>query len=150
MVGVDHVDRKTDGPSLIGERAADRVTDPPTRVRREPETTTIVVALDGLHEANVPLLDEVCERKTAMVEPSSDRDHQAQISLHELVLRRLEPEGEAGNGPDVIPESLGRRRERNSPLEGEALRGATDPLDLSQCRVQIDTIDVDGSKLGGE
>ncbi len=62
VVRVEHVHRDTNRAALVGECAADRVPDPPRRVRAEAVTAVVVEALDGLHQADVALLDEVDER----------------------------------------------------------------------------------------
>ena len=73
VLRVDHVDRQADLAALVGERAADRVADPPARVGREPEAAAVVVALDRLHQAEVALLDQIGERHAAVVEAARDR-----------------------------------------------------------------------------
>src|SRR5438105_380754 len=70
-----------------GERAADRVPNPPGRVRREAVSAGVIEALDGLHEADVALLDEIDERQPAAVVTASDRNDEAEIGLHEAVFR---------------------------------------------------------------
>ena len=89
VVRVEHVHRDADRAALVGERAADRVADPPRRVRREAVAARVVEALDRLHQADVALLDQVDERQPAAVVPARDRDHEAQVRLHELVLHDL-------------------------------------------------------------
>ena len=83
VLRVDHVDRQPDLAALVGERAADRVADPPARVGREPEAAAIVVALDRLHQAEVALLDQIGERHAAVVEPARDRHDEPEVGLDE-------------------------------------------------------------------
>ena len=62
---LDDVDGNPDGPRLIGEGSAERLPDPPGRVRGELEAPAILEAIDRLHEADVPFLDEVEQRQLA-------------------------------------------------------------------------------------
>ena len=55
--------------------------DPPRRVRRKPVPEPPVVALDGLHQADVALLDQVEERQAAAGVAPCDRHHEAQVGL---------------------------------------------------------------------
>ena len=87
VVRVEHVHGDAHRAALVGERAADRVTNPPRRVGREAVAARVIEALDRLHEADVALLDEVDERQAAAVVAARDRDHEAQVGLHEAVLR---------------------------------------------------------------
>src|SRR6266508_2638371 len=84
---LDHVDRDADGPRLVGDRARDRLTDPPRRVRRELVASLVLELVDRLHEADVPLLDEVEELQAAVRVLLRDRHDEPQVRLHELGLR---------------------------------------------------------------
>ena len=61
--GVAGVHGQADGAAGVGDAAGDRLTDPPGRVRRELEAFAPVELLDGVHQAEVALLDEVEQRK---------------------------------------------------------------------------------------
>src|SRR5262245_55652825 len=62
------VDRQPDEPRLVGERALDRLADPPGRVRREPSAAIPAELLDGADEPEVALGDEIAQRQpTALV-----------------------------------------------------------------------------------
>ena len=87
VVRVEHVHRDADRAALVGERAADRVTDPPRRVGREAVAARVIEALDRLHQADVALLDQVDQRQATAVVAARDRDHEAQVRLDEAVLR---------------------------------------------------------------
>ena len=87
VVRVEHVHRDANRAALVGERAADRVTNPPRRVRREAVAARVIEALDRLHEADVALLDQVDQRQAAAVVAPRDRDDEAQVRLDEAVLR---------------------------------------------------------------
>src|SRR5690349_4182877 len=56
-----HVDRDADGPRLVGERASDRLADPPRGVGRELEALAVVELLRRANETERPLLDQVQE-----------------------------------------------------------------------------------------
>src|SRR6266487_4621936 len=53
------VDRHSDRPSLVGERAGDRLTNPPGRVGRELVAAAPVELLDGADEAEGAFLDQI-------------------------------------------------------------------------------------------
>src|SRR3954454_2842319 len=56
---LDDVDRDPDGARLVGERAGDRLADPPRRVGRELEALAVVELLRRANETERPLLDQV-------------------------------------------------------------------------------------------
>src|ERR1700733_7127841 len=60
---------------------------PPARVGREPKPAAIIVTLDRLQQAEVALLDQVCERHATVIEASRDRHHEPQVRLDEVVTR---------------------------------------------------------------
>ncbi len=64
--GLDHVHRDADGAGLVRDGAGDGLTDPPGGIGREFVTATVLELVDRLHEADVALLDEVEELKTAV------------------------------------------------------------------------------------
>src|SRR5262245_18944185 len=84
--GLDHVHRDADRARLVGDRARDRLADPPRGIGRELVAAAVLVLLDGLHQAGVALLDEVQEREPAVAVLLGDRDHQAQVAARELAL----------------------------------------------------------------
>src|SRR5690606_36339569 len=67
IVSVEHVDRNAYCTPLVGERARDRVTNPPGCVRAEAITTTVVEAFDSFHQANIAFLNQVDQRQTSSV-----------------------------------------------------------------------------------
>src|SRR5262245_22154726 len=83
---LDHVDRNADRPRLVRDRARDRLADPPRRIRRELVSAAVLELLDRLHDADVPLLDEVEELQAAVGVLLRDRDDEAQVRNNELVL----------------------------------------------------------------
>src|SRR6266436_3392001 len=82
----DHVHGDADGARLIGERAADRLPDPPRRVGRELVAAAVLELVDRLHQADVALLNQVEELQAAVGVFLRDRDDEAQIGLHHLLL----------------------------------------------------------------
>src|SRR5581483_2270930 len=86
---LDNVDRHADRPRLVRERAGDRLADPPCRVRRELVALAPVELLGGAHEADRPLLDQIEERETLVAVALRDRDDEAQVRLHHLLLRAV-------------------------------------------------------------
>ncbi len=83
------VDGQPDRPSLVGERARDRLADPPGRVGRELVAERVVELLDRPDQAEVALLDQVEQRDAGLGVVARDRHHQAQVRLDQLLLGRL-------------------------------------------------------------
>src|SRR5690606_24619364 len=73
-----------DRPRLVGDRAVDRLADPPRGVRRELVAPAVLELLDRADEALVPLLDQVEEAHAAAVVLLHDRHDQAQVRLDEM------------------------------------------------------------------
>src|SRR5215470_2555304 len=84
--GLDHVHGDADGARLVGDRAGDRLADPPGRVRRELVAAAILELVDGLHQADVAFLDQVEELKPAVGVLLRDRDDQPEVGLDHLLL----------------------------------------------------------------
>ena len=84
---LDDVDRDADRPRLVGERAGDRLADPPGRVGRELEALAVVELLRRADEAERALLDQVEERQALVAVVLGDRDDEAQVRLDHLLLR---------------------------------------------------------------
>ena len=84
---LDHVDRDADRPGLVGDRARDRLPDPPRRVRRELEALLEVELLDRADQADVALLDQVQEGHAAADVLLRDRDHQPEVRRGQLLAR---------------------------------------------------------------
>jgi hypothetical protein len=87
------VDREADGAAGVGDAAGDGLTDPPGRVGGELEALAPVELLDCVHQAQVPLLDEIEERQPRRLVLLGDRDHEAQVRLDERALRVLALDG---------------------------------------------------------
>ena len=84
---LNHVDRDTDRTGLVGDRARDRLPNPPCRIGREFIATAIFELIHRLHQTDIPLLNEVQELQAAIGVFLRDRDHEAEVGLHHLLLR---------------------------------------------------------------
>ena len=81
---LDHVDRDTDRARLVGNRACHRLTDPPGGIGREFITAAVFKLFNRLHQAHIPLLDQIEEGKAAVGVFFCDRDHEAQVGFDHL------------------------------------------------------------------
>src|SRR4051812_32464463 len=117
---LDYVYRDADRARLVGERAGDRLADPPRRVGRELEALAVVELLGGAHEAERALLDQVEEGKPLVAVVLRYRDHEAQVRLDHLLLgvevAALDPLGEV----DLL---LGREQAHLADVLQEELKG---------------------------
>src|SRR5262245_53144942 len=86
---LDHVDRDADGARLVGDRAGDRLPDPPRRVGRELVAAAVLELVDRLHQADVAFLDQVEELQAAVGVLLGDRDDETEVGLDQLLLRLL-------------------------------------------------------------
>ena len=85
--GLDHVDGNADGARLIGDRARDRLPDPPGGVGREFVAAAVFELIDRLHQADIAFLDEIEELQAAIGVFLGDRDHETQVRLDHFLLR---------------------------------------------------------------
>ena len=83
------MDRDADGAGLVGDGPGDGLADPPGGVGRELEALRVVELLDGPHEAEVALLDQVEEGHAPADVALGDRDDEAEVGLGELLLGEL-------------------------------------------------------------
>ena len=81
--------RDANGARLVGDRARDRLADPPRRVRRELEALRVVELLDRADQAEVALLDEVEQRHPAPDIALGDRHDEPQVRLGQLAAGEL-------------------------------------------------------------
>ena len=109
-----------DGPALVGERAGDRLADPPGGVGRELEAAAPVELLDGAHEAERALLDQVEEGEAAAAVALGDRDDETQVGLDHLLLGGLVAELDALGEADLV--GGGEQRHAADVLEEELER----------------------------
>src|SRR3990167_9208884 len=84
---LDHVHRNTDGACLVGDRASDRLTDPPGCIGRELVTATVFELVHRFHQADVAFLNQVEELQATVGVLLGDRDNQAQVGFNHLFLR---------------------------------------------------------------
>src|SRR5438876_633876 len=85
--GLDHVDRDADRPSLVRDRAGDRLANPPGRVRRELVSLPVVELLDRADESDVPFLDQVEEAHATSDVFLGDRHDETEVCLGQVVPR---------------------------------------------------------------
>src|SRR5215217_3088681 len=84
---LDDVDRDADRARLVGERAGDRLADPPGRVGGELEALAVVELLRGADQAERALLDQIEEGQALVAVVLRNRNDQAQVRLDHLLLR---------------------------------------------------------------
>ena len=75
------MDRKPDQPALVGDGPGDGLGDPPGRIGGETAAAGGIKLFHCLHEAEIPLLDQVGERDAAADIVPRDRDHETQIRV---------------------------------------------------------------------
>ncbi|EDQ03721.1 hypothetical protein OIHEL45_00375 [Sulfitobacter indolifex HEL-45] len=83
---LNHVHRNTDGARLIGDRAGDRLTDPPGRIGREFVAATVFELIHGLHQADVAFLNKIKELQTTVRVLFGDGDDETQVRFDHLFL----------------------------------------------------------------
>src|SRR5207247_2573468 len=120
---LDHVHGDADGARLIGDRARDRLPDPPRGVGRELVAAPVLELVDRAHEPDVALLDEVEELEAAVHVPLRDRHDQTEVGLDHLLLGGAHA---ALGGVDVAHRAL-ERAERHADL----------PLELGQLAARV-------------
>ncbi len=87
--GLDHVHRDADGAGLIGDGAGDGLANPPGGVGGELVAAAVFEFVDGLHQADVALLNQVEELEAAVGVLFGDGDDQAQVGFDQLALGLL-------------------------------------------------------------
>ncbi len=119
------MDRDSNGARLIGNRARDRLPDPPRRVGRKLIPAPVLELVDRLHQADVAFLNEIEELQTAVGILFRNRDDEAEVGLHHFLLRL-----------PGLPLALLNRlhdaaelRDFQPRLGGEVVNVATDALD---------------------
>ena len=84
-----HVHWQTNSASLVGDRAADRLPNPPRRISRKLIAAAVFKLVYRFHEADIAFLDQVQEVQPAVRIFFCNRDHEPKISLDHLVLCRI-------------------------------------------------------------
>src|SRR5664280_1268186 len=82
---LQHVDRDADRARLVGDRAGDRLPDPPLSIGGELEASLVVEFLDRPDQADVALLQEVEKTQPAADVLLGDRDDEAQVRRRQLL-----------------------------------------------------------------
>ena len=83
---LDHMHGNADRARLIGDRAGDRLPDPPRRIGREFIAAAIFELIDRLHQADIAFLNEVEELQSAIGVFLGDGDDETQIGLDHFLL----------------------------------------------------------------
>ena len=80
-----------DGARLVGDRAGDRLPDPPRRIGRELVAAAVLELVHRLHQADIAFLDQIEELQAAVGVFLGDGNDEAQIGLDHFLLgdRRL-------------------------------------------------------------
>src|SRR5436190_15304021 len=117
---LDHVHRDADRARLVGNRAGDRLTDPPCRIGREFIAAAIFEFIDRFHQADIAFLDQIEELQAAVGVFLGDRDDEPEVGLDHLLFRaagfalaaldRLHDAAELGNRQLRLAGDLGDRR----------------------------------------
>jgi hypothetical protein len=82
-----HVHRQPDHAALVHHRALHRLPDPPGGVGGEAEAALRLELVDGVHQAEVALLDQVRQRHAAPQVALGDAHHQPQVVLDHRLAR---------------------------------------------------------------
>src|SRR5262245_18837322 len=118
---LDHVHGDADRPRLIRNRAGDGLADPPRRVGRELVAAPVLELVDGLHQPDVALLDQIQELQTAVRVLLGDRHDEPQVRLDQFLLGLLRLPFAAADGVERLLELVGLLLEAvGHPLDLEA------------------------------
>ena len=77
---------QADCPTGVGDASGDGLTDPPGGIRGELKALSPVELFDGVHQAQVALLDEIQQRQPGGLILLGNRDDQPQVRLDEGAL----------------------------------------------------------------
>ena len=78
----------TDGSGLIGDPLNDILFDPPDGVCAEFMTEVRIEFVDGAHQPEVALLNNVVERNASVAEFAGDTDDQTEVIFEDFVFER--------------------------------------------------------------
>src|SRR5579875_934438 len=87
--GFDHVDGDADGAGLVSDGAGDGLADPPRGISGKLVSPPVFKLVHGLHQADVPFLDQVKKLQAAVRVFLGDGDYQAKVGLDQLALRKF-------------------------------------------------------------
>src|SRR6478672_45365 len=79
------IQRNADGAALTRQRRQNRLTNPPHSVRDELHALIGIELASSSEQTDVALTDQIDERHAAVLVFLCDRDHEAQVTLHELL-----------------------------------------------------------------
>ncbi len=82
----DHVNRNTNGPRLVSNRARNRLTDPPGRIGRELVPTAIFKLINRFHQADIAFLNKIKELQATVGVFLRNGNHEAKVCLNHLLL----------------------------------------------------------------
>ena len=80
--------RNTDGARLVGNRAGNRLANPPCRISRKFVATTIFELIHRLHQTDIAFLNQIKELQTTVGVFFGNGNHQAQVRLNHFLLGR--------------------------------------------------------------
>ena len=133
------MDGDADRARLVGDGPRDRLPDPPRGIRRELEAAPVVELVDGAHETDVALLDQVQERKPSVHVLLGHRDDEAQVGLRQLLPCPVSLVASAAHRPpdtDQVRRALGNpgARLRTAFGPGDGVRRGGRPLAARELR----------------
>ena len=133
------MDGQADRLRLVGQRALDRLLDPPGGVGGELAALARVEALDGLHQPDVALADQVEQRQAEVLVVHRDLHDETQVGLDHVVAGGLVAAADAlGEGDLLLDRQKGSLADLlEVELEVAALRagrGASSRLGLFEER----------------
>src|SRR5712692_2060222 len=123
---LDHVHRDPDRPGLVGNRARDRLADPPRRVGRELVAAAVFELVQGLHQADVALLNQIQELQAAVGVLLGNRHDEPEVRFDQLLLGLLGLPLAPDDRIERLLELLGRLRK----VFGRRLQLGLQVLDL--------------------
>ena len=85
----DHVHWNANRSSMIGNRASDRLTNPPCRICRKLVATLVLILIHSTHEPCIAFLDNVQEWQSTIAILLCDGNNQSQISARKCSLCQL-------------------------------------------------------------
>ncbi len=84
-----HMHGDSDRARLVCDRARDRLTDPPRRIRGKFESFLIVKLFHRFHQSEVAFLDQIQKQHPASDIPLRNGNNQPQVCLRQALLRRF-------------------------------------------------------------
>ncbi len=79
-----HMNRHTDGTSLVRNRAGDGLANPPGGVGGKTKTTLVFIFLNGFHQAQIAFLDQIQKGYTAPNITFRNADHQTGVRFNQM------------------------------------------------------------------